>query len=635
MIGSPAANAAGFTGKGVIVAVMDSPPKLDHIEYAARHLDSYNIYTGKPTNSPPDDDVGHGTHVSGTVGGKTVGVAPEVNLIAIDLFPEDWKEIVAAGGSVEAATDDGNLIDPEEYGNSIRWAAASGARIINNSWGVNLYPTDPGADAWVANNPIWVEALREVSQAGVVTVWANGNQGGPDPSVDAALPYYLPEVQKTWITVASVGPDGKIADYSDRCGVAAQWCISAPGGGDTVEGYVLSAFPGNLYVPLAGTSMAAPAVSGSVAIGMQMFPDASSADVVQLVLRTAEEAGDPGVDPIYGWGRLSVQNLVSTIDPITTSLVGNAAWSRFTTMDSVESALRQRVARYSATGLPEAPGSDGVVWALPFAGRSVIDASASSRSARSSVFGILAGAEIYQNDNWNVGAGLGFSQTALRESGVEDSGDANGLHGVVYASFRSGAWFSELNGQVASFDQDLERRTISGTARAAVKPVGRSSYRSTGYQADFRLGRDIVQSEARRITAFAELGWMSQSSRAFHEQDAGVFAISADKSTLDRQDYGLGVRWTEVIERESGLPLTAVTDLSLVSGDGDLDNASTVTLLNRPIKVATADFQDTVAVLSGSIDLPLDYGRAYVGYDAAISNPEESLSVSLGFEMRF
>ena len=60
--------------------------------------------------------------------------------------------------------------------------------------------------------------------------------------------------------------------------------------------------------------MAAPHVTGAVALARQMFPDASGAALVSLVLRTATDIGDPGVDDIFGWGFLNVGNLVSATD---------------------------------------------------------------------------------------------------------------------------------------------------------------------------------------------------------------------------------------------------------------------------------------------------------------------------------
>ena len=73
------------------------------------------------------------------------------------------------------------------------------------------------------------------------------------------------------------------------------FCMAAPGTD------IYSTITGSAYNEYSGTSMAAPHVTGAVALARQMFPNASGAALVSLVLRTATDIGDPGVDDIFGW----------------------------------------------------------------------------------------------------------------------------------------------------------------------------------------------------------------------------------------------------------------------------------------------------------------------------------------------
>ena len=276
-----------------------------------------------------------------------------------------------------------------------------------------------------------LQAFRDTADAGVVMVWANGNNGSGNPTLDAAAPFHFPELQPTWIAVAALGRGGsRIAPYSDRCGVAAEWCITAPGGGpgedrgiwSSVIGGGYQAFDPEFGAPWAGTSMAAPHVTGAVAIGMEMFAEADPRDVVQLVLRTAIDIGEPGVDDIYGWGSLSLGNLVSTVEAETASVFANAGWSRLSALEVAGSAPRQRAE--SRGVLPATPGADASqkLWLLPLAGLSRIDEGPASAASTSRSIGFLAGA--------------GYSRTSLGESGRSDNADTDALHGVAYPAPR-------------------------------------------------------------------------------------------------------------------------------------------------------------------------------------------------------
>src|SRR5690606_34771231 len=131
----------------------------------------------------------------------------------------------------------------------------------------------------------------------------------------------------------------------ERCGVAAAWCLAGPGGDgdDGSNDAIWSSWPSSGYYSINGTSMATPHVTGAVAIAAQLFPQATGSELTQLVLQTATDVGDPGIDPVYGWGLLNIGNIVDTAAPATAGTFANAAWSRFATLGHVSTLLRQRL----------------------------------------------------------------------------------------------------------------------------------------------------------------------------------------------------------------------------------------------------------------------------------------------------
>lgn len=215
---------ATTTGTGVKVAILDTGIDLDHPDLAA------NIKGGVNTINPrksADDDNGHGSHVGGTVAAinntiGVVGVGNTVNLYAV--------KVLDRNGS-------GFLSDVIE---GLDWAITNGMQVVNMSFG-----TDSDVQSFH-------DAVVKVNQAGIVQVAAAGNDGG---AVD--FPGAYPEV----ICVAAVqkNADGSlsVASFTSR---GPEVDLSAPG----VD--ILSAYKGGGYATLSGTSMAAPHVSGTVAL---------------------------------------------------------------------------------------------------------------------------------------------------------------------------------------------------------------------------------------------------------------------------------------------------------------------------------------------------------------------------------
>ena len=324
---------AGIRGRGVTVAVIDAgidarfndPQDASkgfayvNPEFAGR-LDIRSrtpFADGTFSLTLTDGDSSHGTHVAGTIGAAldnsgTLGIAPGANILALRGLGE---------GDVVA---------------SLNYAASqSDVRIINNSYG---FTPSPGDSTWFTPNldRNW-QAVRANLAAGKLLVYSAGNsfQSAPLQAVNpigaALFPYIRPANANTGvyndgganydfsyansaspgyiIVVANLTPSFTISPFSNRCGVAAAWCISAPGSQILSPVTVGTGIAGDIgpditrsYNFKSGTSMAAPHVSGVLAVLFEAFPTYSPRDLVRLIFATAQDLGDPGVDRIYGHG---------------------------------------------------------------------------------------------------------------------------------------------------------------------------------------------------------------------------------------------------------------------------------------------------------------------------------------------
>lgn len=173
--------------------------------------------------------------------------------------------------------------------------------------------------------------IAAMAQAGAVDkavfVWAAGNAHGRScassvahcengkinaVSVDvlAGLAARVAELRGHTVAVAALGPGGAIADFSNRCGIAADYCIAAPGEDVRIayfgphpdtSGPIRSVWRSN------GTSVAAPMVSGGLAIMKQLFRDQlSNTELVTRLFETADNSGAYANRAVYGRGKLDL-----------------------------------------------------------------------------------------------------------------------------------------------------------------------------------------------------------------------------------------------------------------------------------------------------------------------------------------
>ncbi|WP_461182452.1 S8 family serine peptidase [Virgibacillus kimchii] len=313
-VGAPAVWDMGINGQGTVVASIDTGADWEHPALKEKYR-GYDPSTGEvdhtysffdPVNDEevPYDDNSHGTHVTGTMvgseedGSNQIGMAPGAQWISVQAF-------------TDAGAYDTDLLD------AAQWILAPGddvtkaPDVVNNSWGGG-----PGLDEW------YRDAVTAWRASGIFPVFAAGNTtltnpGGPG---SVAVPANYPES----FAVGATDANDYLANFSLRGPSPYDEIkpdISAPGVN------IRSAMPGGGYDYKNGTSMAAPAVAGVVALLRQLDANLSVQEIEQVLMDTAVERTDNEYPDApnngYGHGLVNVFDAVSAMVDGLGSISGN------------------------------------------------------------------------------------------------------------------------------------------------------------------------------------------------------------------------------------------------------------------------------------------------------------------------
>lgn len=304
------AHAEGLTGAGIRIGIVDSGVNHNHPAFGNRVVSNLNYVSGGSNNLSVDDVVGHGTAVAQAAAGQPFGkwpggIAPGAEIVSARIISDNPPEDDGSG--------EGNEVDgPLGLAGIHQDLINRGVDVMNNSWG-GLYWTNPDATSGIA-----AEYRPFIVGHGGLVVFASGNSSFADPSNMAALPSQVgpngstpaADLVRGWITVGALDADdpGKLADYSNACGIAMDYCMVAPG--TVVVTGTDDAPDSPEYWQWAGTSLAAPLVSGAAALVWEAFPYFDNDAVRQTLLGTAIDLGASGVDEVFGHGSLDVGQAV-------------------------------------------------------------------------------------------------------------------------------------------------------------------------------------------------------------------------------------------------------------------------------------------------------------------------------------
>ncbi|WP_099072070.1 S8 family serine peptidase [Nostoc linckia] len=270
LIKAPEVWTKGYTGQGIVVAVLDSGVDYNHADLNSNiwtntkeipdngidddfngYVDDFYGWNFVSNNNNTLDVYGHGTHVAGTIAAANndfgvTGIAYNAKIMPVKVLGDDNKGTYSG------------------FSQGIYYAVNNGAKVINMS--LNGTVPDSGLEA----------AIQYAASMGVIVVMAVGNSAGLTPLYPA---YYA----TNWgLAVGAVDSNKNLADFSNRAGSDFNMAyVTAPGVS------VYSTLPNQTYGFYNGTSMAAPHVAGVAALILSANPSLTGSQVREIVAQTA------------------------------------------------------------------------------------------------------------------------------------------------------------------------------------------------------------------------------------------------------------------------------------------------------------------------------------------------------------
>ena len=318
-------------GAGVVVGILDTG--IDSLHRAFRNTRVSERILPDARNED-GSEFSHGTAVASVIAGREDPDAPadasgvawgaDLAVFAMRLRSGDGTYRPVAVGRLGENADDFAGIFRE----ILAWRGGSrGIDFLNLSLTVQgLIERYSEEDLREPFEPLVAVMAQDGADDKVVFVWGAGNSHGNacDPalpecvngaveassvSLSAGLAARFPELKPQTLAVVAIGRGGAIAGFSNRCGIAQDYCLAAPGeevavayfgphrGSDGVRGTAVGQ----------GTSYAAPMVTGGLALMKQLFRgQLSNTDLVERLLETADRSGVYADASVYGRGLMDL-----------------------------------------------------------------------------------------------------------------------------------------------------------------------------------------------------------------------------------------------------------------------------------------------------------------------------------------
>ncbi len=305
-IGADTAQAMGYTGSGITVAVLDTGIDSDHPDLSDNIASGWYHFLNQGGNVGPgaEDDNGHGTNVSGIITSKGVvapiGVAPDTDILAIkvlDSSSSGWVSDWVAG------------VDYVVANQTAHFPLAA----INMSLGTFSLFSECPCD----NEDFWTQALHASIQAaktaGIPTFASSGNNG-------SCSSMSSPACLSSAVAVAAVydqnlGREPNSGTYQSNFGSSWPACFDDPTFGDLVTCFSNRSLCNELAAPgraitapglgggtstFTGTSQAAPHCTGVAALMWQKCSEAFVSLPATDLIQTLHSTGVPTTDPCGG-----------------------------------------------------------------------------------------------------------------------------------------------------------------------------------------------------------------------------------------------------------------------------------------------------------------------------------------------
>ena len=346
-------------GAGVTIGVIDSGIDVEHPIFAGKTIHRGFLFGAEPETG---EQFSHGTAVASiAAGGRSPdpgaphGVAWGADLavwaiplgeanqvyepISLETLAQADRGFTYMFEQVFAWRDEGNDLDILNlsfgYDGLINGYSEEDLRANFGATIATLAQADAPEKTillWAAGN-----ANNDTCEAGVANC-VNGVVDAVSVGVLPGLVARIEELQGHSVAVVALGPEGgTITDFSNRCGLAAEFCIAAPG-----EDVALAYFGPREsevgvqgYARGKGTSYATPMVSGGLAIMKQLFRDQlSNEDLVTRLFATADKTGVYADREVYGQGRMDLGAATSPVGVLEVPLPGGLATTAHASLGS-------------------------------------------------------------------------------------------------------------------------------------------------------------------------------------------------------------------------------------------------------------------------------------------------------------
>ena len=350
----------GWTGDGVIVGMVDTGIDTDNEDFDADRFSTINYrFAGT------EDDNGHGTHVAGIIAAAkndigTHGVAYDADLISIKLC--------FAGGNCSASYFDEAMKELSIRGATVANLSANTTTTLLTQIGDTDAYYLPGQSSKDGSIDSTLSNYKTATDNGMIIVNAAGNYGLDYPMMPS---HYATRVDENgdlylngqWLIVGAVDSNNNIASWSNKAGhICSNVTYTdgvATGCNDTFNTKdffvvapgvnILSTANGGGTTVMSGTSMAAPYVTGSIAVLKQAWPQLEPEQLVGLITSTAQDLGEPGVDSVYGHGLVDLNEATKpqgdivavqpsgSISSISGGIVGDASMNGLNDISAISS----------------------------------------------------------------------------------------------------------------------------------------------------------------------------------------------------------------------------------------------------------------------------------------------------------
>ena len=328
-------------GAGITLGAIDTGIDAGHPVFAGKTVTEH-FFSGTPDEDGSSSS--HGTAVAGVMvgrpsdaftanfdGARGVAWGADIAMFALRTSSPGDRYDPMGSGALGSADNQWN----ERFETVLAWS--NGGRtldFVNLSVGLQGIIEQFSEQALRDSLP---DTIATLAQSGAsdktIFVWAAGNAHGRDcdandfednpdlcvdgkvdaksPEVFAGLPARIAELRGNLVSVVATTEDGPIAPFSNRCGIAADWCLAAPGTG--IRSAYHGAHPDDNTPGLrstasySGTSVAAPMVTGGLAVMQHLFRgQISNTALVERLLATADKDGIYADRSVYGQGLLDL-----------------------------------------------------------------------------------------------------------------------------------------------------------------------------------------------------------------------------------------------------------------------------------------------------------------------------------------